>query len=213
MWMVRPELRVLGHDHNLGLIDRYFPDPPSEDALIEIATGYLKQAFEDLMQAIKSVKTCSISVVNASSDWKKFNNCLVKIHKLIVDQCELNKIIVDVFKEVKGLKWKIRFLEEVINVSIVETFVSRLRQVRQSLCLVKAMVESPVMQPLAVVGKLIHVAERPFSEYFTDLFTLFPSRCYDPAILLMCESLTRCPITSGRRMWQLAPSCAQWFFL
>ncbi|GJZ43320.1 nucleolar protein 14 [Tanacetum coccineum] len=47
------------------------------------------------------------------------------------------------------------------------------------------------------------------SKLFTSI--RFPSRCYGPAILLMSEYLTRCLVTSGLRMWQLAPSCAQWF--
>ncbi|GJT30589.1 hypothetical protein Tco_0910864 [Tanacetum coccineum] len=63
---------------------------------------FRKQSFKDLMQAIKSVEI--VFVVNASSDWQKFENCLVKVHKTIVDQWELNKTITDVAKEVKRPK-------------------------------------------------------------------------------------------------------------
>ncbi|GJU60249.1 hypothetical protein Tco_1238015 [Tanacetum coccineum] len=38
---------------------------------------------------------------NASSDWKKFDNGLVRIYKLIVDQWKLNKTVADVVKEIK----------------------------------------------------------------------------------------------------------------
>ncbi|GKA47404.1 nucleolar protein 14 [Tanacetum coccineum] len=48
-------------------------------------------------------------------------------------------------------------------------------------------------------------------QVFYGLLLQFPSRCYGPAILLMSEYLTSCLVTSGLRMWQLAPSCAQWF--
>nr|GEZ71463.1 hypothetical protein [Tanacetum cinerariifolium] len=145
--------RVLGDDHNLGLIDRQIglENYLSYELMAHLGIMFHKQAFEDLMQAIKFIKTCNIVrndllikseflkcclrdlreigspkvnlivlgylmglvyVVNVSSDWWKFDNCLVKIHKLIVNQWELNKTVANVAKEIKRPK-----LEDSVPVS------------------------------------------------------------------------------------------------
>ncbi|GJY33727.1 hypothetical protein Tco_0418196 [Tanacetum coccineum] len=273
MWMVRPELRLLESPINFVKFSKVFriclENYLSYDLMAHMEILFCKQAFEDLMQAIKSVKTGSISVVNASSDCKRgkrpkmedkvpggSSKCIhcgniwfkavTSLSKFVLSESNGGKSSnadnfmlvcvaglmctsqegrdcsgVDVYttlpaevgalcdllhgeaNEAKLLRFSSRCYDPAILLmceSLTRCPITSGRRMWQL---------APCAQwffpwPFVVVGKLIPVAERPFSEYFTDLFALFLSRCYDPAILLMCESLTRW------RMWQLAPSCAQW---
>ncbi|GJU45586.1 nucleolar protein 14, partial [Tanacetum coccineum] len=61
--------------------------------------------------------------------------------------------------------------------------------------------------------RLLNLLVKPLTEMSIEIPYSFPSRCYGPAILLMSEYLTSCLVTSGLRMWQLAPFCAQLFIL
>ncbi|GJQ91593.1 hypothetical protein Tco_0002732 [Tanacetum coccineum] len=83
-------------------LENYF----SFDLMAQLETMFCKQAIEDLMQAIKSVKTSnivnltilgylmgSVSLVNRRSNWQEFDSSLARIHKLMLDQWELKKKI------------------------------------------------------------------------------------------------------------------------
>ncbi|GJS71510.1 hypothetical protein Tco_0704351 [Tanacetum coccineum] len=102
-----------------------------------IKSDFLKCCLRDLREtgspkanlAILGYLMGSVSVVNGSNDWQKFDNCLVKVHKLIVDNGNLSRQLWMLLERLQGQGYRKRFLKEIISVFIVGTFGIRLGQV------------------------------------------------------------------------------------